>query len=237
MNLPDHLKNVYAVALEPHFRMIDKCLGAANEYQEIPKANDAFNPVYSTNTSFIYVNEQIAKCNNATDVINSRKAIMCSLQHVFPAESSRIIQGEEPNADCVTKYIFPENVDLKSEYCEPEVIRKCNVTGEVATWQPFWAFCETFHASFILHRNTRKIAYGNIYCYMCNQFYDESRVFSKYRCSAPRFSNKYLGGEHTLTMMLMVGFQVDVEDEIEISSKENECPVNHAMIYSFSVST
>jgi hypothetical protein len=156
---------------------------------------------------------------------------------MFPAESGRILQREEPNDDCVTKFIFPEDIDLKSEYCEPEVIRKCNVTGEVTTWQPFWAFCETLNATFILYLSTRNIAYGNIYCYMCNQFYEESRVFSKYRCNATRFPNKNIGGEHTLTMMLRVGFQVDVEDKIEISSTEKECPVNHAMIYSFSVST
>jgi hypothetical protein len=126
VNISDHLKDIHAVAFEPHVRMVDKCLGGTCEYQKIQKK---FNPVYSPRTSFVYFNAHIAKCNNVTDFIYSRKAILCSFQDVLLAESNSLIQGDELNAYCVTKFIFPEDVDLKSEYCEPEVIRKCNVTG------------------------------------------------------------------------------------------------------------
>jgi hypothetical protein len=111
-----------------HFRMINTCIHSQNSSADHLKTNKDYNPVYSAMTGFIYFNSEIASCNNVNDTIPFQKAVRCSDQEDYMNDADRFLTSLEPKTLCRVQYLPPDGADLKSEQCEPRIIRKCNVT-------------------------------------------------------------------------------------------------------------
>jgi hypothetical protein len=187
-------------------------------------------------TGFIYYNSEIASCNNANYTIPFQRVIRCSIQEDFANDADRILADLEPQTLCQVYYLPPEGTYLKSEQCEPGIIRKCNVTGTVKEWQPFWAYCESFNATYILHVGFQRYIYANVYCFMCNELY-ELYGFGEKRNKCSRWVDKFTGRDYSLTIILKPGFQLaDDKQNGKIGSSKTACPPDQIMVQSFKVS-
>jgi hypothetical protein len=151
-------------------------------------------------------------------------------------DADRILTGLEPQTLCRVHYLPPGGIDLQSEKCEPGIISKCNVTGTVKEWQPFWAYCGSFNATYMLHVGFQPYIYSNIYCFMCNELFDEYR-FGKITNKCSRWVNKITGDDYSLTVLLKPGFPL-LDDHHQDSKTETStaCPLNQIMVHSFTVS-
>ena len=226
------LAKANSLAKSQYFRMINKCIPSYTDQGEVDKN---YSPVYSYMTGFIYFNAAIASCNNVNITVPFKRAIRCPFQTDFMRDVHRILTGLKPYTDCQEKYLPPDGIDLKSEECTPTVIRKCNVTGTVMVWKPFWPYCESFNATFILQSGHLEYVYANIYCYMCNEQYNKNRLGKlSYKCS--RWVDKVWVGDHSLTIILAPGLTSTDENVKHRTGTSRTCPPNEVIVNSFTVS-
>ena len=230
----------YAKSLKDslHFMMLHKCFAFNKSYNDIQKSDALFHPVYSSKTGFIYFNTEVASCNDATDLVPFQKAISCNFQEDFMNNVDRILKGLEPSSECQIQYQPPKGIDLKSEECKPNVIRKCNVTGKMKAREPFWTFCESFNATFVLQVSNQEYVYGNMYCYMCNDLFHRYKFRKDLHTCKPvldKNDNLKLTFKLKLTVILKEGLQYVDEDTLALTGTSGSCPQHMIVVNSFTV--
>ncbi|KAL4231216.1 hypothetical protein ACF0H5_008798 [Mactra antiquata] len=136
-----------------------------------PRDINSFAPVVSITTGEIYVNPQCAHCNNVTDGVPWKLSVKCpfSKEDFFITSSDILLDSQNDERSCFLTYIPPDQVNVKFRECYTNVVRQCNVTGLATQWTPMWKYCSMFNATYTYSRSNQIGAYGNIFCYICNQ--------------------------------------------------------------------
>ncbi|KAL4231213.1 hypothetical protein ACF0H5_008795 [Mactra antiquata] len=130
----------------------------------------SFAPVVSMKTGEIYVNPQCASCNGVTDGVPWKLAVACPFtdEDYLISSSDMLFLKDTNQSACHLMYVPPATVNVESRECRNDVVRQCNVTGQVTQWSIWWEYCPMFNATFYTHNLH---IYGNIFCFICNEIW------------------------------------------------------------------
>ncbi|KAL4231214.1 hypothetical protein ACF0H5_008796 [Mactra antiquata] len=135
----------------------------------------SFAPVVSMKTGEIYVNPQCASCNGITDGVPWKLAVACPFSDEDYLISSSDMFLKDPNQSaCHLMYVPPATVNVESRECRNDVVRQCNVTGQVTQKTILWDYCSMFNATFYIRAES--VLYGNIFCFMCNELLEPDQL-------------------------------------------------------------
>ncbi|XP_045179784.2 uncharacterized protein LOC123539283 [Mercenaria mercenaria] len=229
----------------PHYRMIDICSysdkiaresGTKCE-QNSSNVERSLSPMFSPTKGLIYINAHCAECNNVSDAVPWRRAIMCPSEAEAPlSEFMDNFNGIEISSDysgCLLYYIPPPEVNLDILSCYPSVIRQCNTTGRMKRRDLSWNFCEMFNATFTIETVGHLQAYANVFCFMCNTVIDRNRI-KEMQCTKQKLGSK----KSPIVPYAPLSIILDLTD-VKRSSisrryyEKTHCPENSVMVASF----